>query len=95
MFRNGPFQPHDGFHVFGFIFLLIIVLGLIFLAASLWRGRLGHGHAHPGHHPHDDGHGPGPGPRTPALQILEERFAKGEINADEFKTARDTLLNKP
>lgn len=94
MFRNGPYQTDHGFHVFGFIFLLIIVLGLIFLAASLWRGRNGHGHLHPGHLPHDIGHGPGPGPRSPALQILEERFAKGEINADEFKTARDTLLNK-
>jgi putative membrane protein len=33
---------------------------------------------------------PGPAPRGP-IQILEERFARGEIDEEEFRTRRDAL----
>lgn len=34
---------------------------------------------------------PPPGPSTEALRILEERFARGEIDETEFRARRDAL----
>jgi phage shock protein C len=34
-------------------------------------------------------------PRTPALRIAEERFARGEITADELRNIREDLRKLP
>ena len=62
--------------IFFFLILLVVVVLLV-----RWLG--GHGPGHPGAH-----HVP-PG-RTP-LDILKERFAKGEIDKEEFEERRRVL----
>ena len=43
-----------------------------------------------GHRPADHDSAPGP-PADQALRILDERFARGEIDADEYNQRRDVL----
>mgnify|MGYP002390973205 CR=1 FL=1 len=66
--------------------LAFIVVGIVLLVRGL-SGRHDYGQA---------GYPPGPppagaGPKT-ALQILEERYARGEIDQDEFLRRRQDLL---
>ncbi len=44
----------------------------------------------------DRGHGAGPSARPPddATRILDERFARGEIDADEYTRRRDLLRGR-
>ncbi|MFN2389010.1 MAG: SHOCT domain-containing protein [Actinomycetota bacterium] len=41
-----------------------------------------------------DGHSPTERP-SPALEVLEERFARGEISREEFAERRDVLRSRP
>jgi len=69
---------------FGFIFTLIF-WGLIGWAIfALVRGGMGHGGCCGSHH---SGHG---NEKTP-LDILKERYAKGEINKEEFEAKKKDL----
>lgn len=88
MMRNGFYGPGDG----GGIFLLLFV---IFVAAVVWIVVSSLDHR--GHH-----HGPGcevPGPGRPAhrgpdddpMAILDRRFARGEIDEDEYLRRRKVL----
>lgn len=66
--------------------LALIVVGIVLLVRGL-SGRRDYGQA---------GYSQGPpsagaGPRS-ALQILEERYARGEIDQDEFLRRRQDLL---
>lgn len=80
--------------------LFALVLLVIFLAAIVWAVLIltrSWEHAHR-HHPETfppGGHGPGvaatPAPPSEALRILDERFARGEIDAEEFTKRRDLL----
>lgn len=38
--------------------------------------------------------GPGPASRRDAEAVLAERFARGELDADEYRTRRDVLRNR-
>jgi putative membrane protein len=61
------------------LFVLLVVLIVLFVLAFSRGGR-------PAPPP------PPPGPAIdPALQILRERFARGEISAEEFEQRRKTL----
>jgi len=63
---------------FGWIFMLVF-WGVI----ALWRGGMGHGCcSHHGEHKQ--------GEKTP-LDILKERYAKGEINKEEFESKKKDL----
>lgn len=71
---------HMLFGGFGMILLLVIVVAVIVLLVR-WLG--------PGAHPSAGAHyGP---PAKTALDILKERFARGEIDKDEFEDRRRTL----
>lgn len=57
------------------VFLAVLIVGVVFLIRSL-----------------DDGGRAGSGgSASSALQILEERFARGEIDRDEFEERRKIL----
>ncbi|MEQ8322022.1 MAG: SHOCT domain-containing protein [Rhodospirillales bacterium] len=60
------------------VFIAVAVVVVIFLVR--WLGGIGHNAAH---HTHAAG-------RTP-LDILKERFAKGEIDKEEFEERRRVL----
>lgn len=65
-----------------FLFLLVI-FGAIFF---FMRGACGHAGSHWGKGPwHDPGHS--------ALQILNERFAKGEIQKEEYAEKKAAILS--
>lgn len=82
----GPHMSWPGGGWFGMIsgplFLILVLAGLIALVILLlrWLGGASHGAAwHQG------------APSRTALDILKERYARGEINQDEFEERRRVL----
>ena len=69
--------------------LALIVVGVVLLIRGL-SGR--HDYERTGHP-----QGPPPGGAAPksALQVLEERYARGEIDQEEFLGRRADLTNRP
>jgi len=68
---------------FGFIFMLVFWGLVIWGIIVLIRGGMGHGCCGHGNHKEH-------GEKTP-LDILKERYAKGEINKEEFETKKKDL----
>lgn len=71
---------HDGpffilWGLVGFVISLLVVGLVVWLVVALLRGSEGRGNARP----------------TPALGVLEERYARGEISRDEFLERRAVL----
>lgn len=83
----GPHMMDWGGSWYGMIFgplFMILVLAIVIAVAVLlvrWLGGVGHG-AHPPHHGQPD--------RT-ALDVLKKRFARGEIDKEEFEERRRIL----
>lgn len=79
----GPHMWGDGWHGWFFgpvmmiLFLAVVVVTIVLLVR--WLGGAGHGVAH--HHP----------PQTSPLDILKERFARGEIDKEDFEERRRVL----
>ncbi|HEY7822531.1 MAG TPA: SHOCT domain-containing protein [Acidimicrobiia bacterium] len=65
-----------GFGGFGFLWMALFWIGVILLV--VWVVR----------QPEKMNHGP----HRSALEILEERFARGELDADEFTARRQQLV---
>lgn len=76
-----PFFFWGPFHGFGSLLLLIVILALIF-------GRRRYYWWHPYDHPANWG---GSTSRAQALAILEQRYARGEIQRDEYLQKRQDL----
>ena len=72
-----------GFHPFGSVLMIIVTVFLIMCLVRWFRygGHYGHGRFRHG----------GFGQGTTALDILEERFARGEIDKNEFEEKRKLL----
>lgn len=83
----GPYMMDWGGGWYGMIFgplFMILVLAIVIAVAVLlvrWLGGPGHG-THPPHHGQ---------PERTALDILKERFARGEIDKEEFEERRRIL----
>lgn len=68
-------------------FVLVIIAGALLFSMMRRRAHL--------HHGATSASGPstnGSGSASPALQLLDERLARGEIDAEDYKTRR-TLLS--
>jgi putative membrane protein len=64
--------------IFGFIFMMIIMAAIVVGAVVLLR-RSSHGNA------------PASGSETSALELLNQRYAKGEIKQDEYRAIKKDL----
>ena len=80
---NFGFTPFGGF---GWIFMIIFWCLIIWVIVALARGNFGKGHMC-GHNHSDDTLGKDKSP----LDILKERYAKGEINKKEFEERKKDL----
>lgn len=83
-YMNGGWEGM-GHHGWGFMhgpFSIILVLLFIFLAVAIFR-RVFHGKGMCTH-----------GGASSALDTLSERFAKGEIDEEEFRAKRDVLKSR-
>jgi putative membrane protein len=81
---GGPWGWHAGF-IFGPIMMLLVIVGIVALIVLLLRG-FGYGAYNPYRH---GGYPPSGIPYgRRALDILNERFAKGEIDKAEFEEKR-------
>ena len=91
---GGPGWGWHPFMIFGPIFVLLAIIGIMTIFVWLVRWAT-HGypfHGHGFHHFH--GGCPwcgGPGRPRAALDILDERFARGEIDKAEFEEKRKLL----
>ncbi|MFQ5763669.1 MAG: SHOCT domain-containing protein [Rhodospirillales bacterium] len=70
-----------GHTIFGFLMMLLVIAAVVVLVVLLVRWLGGMGHGLPAH---------GPGGRT-ALDILKERYARGEIDTKEFEERKKAL----
>ncbi|MDO8580337.1 MAG: SHOCT domain-containing protein [Candidatus Omnitrophota bacterium] len=80
---NFGFMPFGGF---GWIFMIVFWGLIIWLVVALIRGSIGRNHQC-GHGHSDDTHGKGNSP----LDILKERYARGEIDKKEFEERKKDL----
>ena len=91
VFGPGPFGGNGPLGAFVILVLFVIFVAALALLVTLFirRSRFAHRFAT----------GPGPGmsprwqssPAFDALRILNERFARGEIDADDYRERRDLL----
>lgn len=67
------------------IFWLVILGLIVWAVVAMIRSNTGHTSGSAGHHL--------PGPRSNGLAILEERYAKGEIDREEYQQKKRDLTS--
>jgi putative membrane protein len=86
--RHGPGMMGDGgwawMMFFGPLVMILFVAAVVVLVAFALRWLAGHG-------PHGAGHALAPPPGRAPLDILKERFARGEIDRAEYEERRRVL----
>ena len=70
--------------IFGPLMMILFVAAVVVLVAFALRWLTGHG-------PHGTGHAPAAPPARTPLDILKERFARGEIDKAEYEERRRVL----
>lgn len=85
-FRDQQSNMMWGRGLFVLLFLILVITAVFLVVAMLSRQR---GHFHP-HATTSGGDSMTPKP-SEALRILDERFARGEIDAEEFTKRRELL----
>lgn len=87
---NDDYPMHDGWGAGAWVMLVVMVLLLVMLAVTVWLLlRSGSGSALvPGPASPSGLSGPA---RSAAEEVLAERFARGELDEDEFRRRRDVL----
>jgi len=77
------FMMRPGMMIIGLIILVLVIVGIVFLIRALVRaGRNGKTPVVP----------PTINPDSKALQILDERLARGEISPEEYRQRKEELL---
>lgn len=89
--RFGQNGMHPGFMVFGLLIAILVVVGIVLLIRALMHtSKKKHGIAD---HVSTTETRPFVSTATSqAVQILDERLARGEINTDEYRRRKDELL---
>ena len=87
MFHHYGWGWGAGWWIFGGLLNVLFWVAIVFLVLRLIRGGRFH-HHHDWHH---DWH---QGSSNPALRVLEERYAKGEISQAEFVERRSVLMGQ-
>lgn len=72
--------------------LLMVALFVALIVAVVRLARHGGGH---GYYARHDGPAGTAGEQNGALKILDERFAKGDINEEEYTRKKELILKKP
>jgi putative membrane protein len=91
IFGSGPFGGNGPLAAFVLLVLFVIVVAALALLITLFIRRSRFAHRFAG------AQGGGlatywhPSPTSDALHILNERFARGEIDAEDFRERRDLL----
>jgi putative membrane protein len=65
--------------------IIMILFWALIIACIIWVVRQVSGGYHHCSHPHGDSH-------SHALDILKERYAKGEINKEEFESKKKDII---
>lgn len=77
------------------IALVLLIVVLIAVLRAYRHGSYPHGGTHPWARWHEQPRADGPDPTRGAVQILNERYARGEIDKAEFEERRGALLAGP
>jgi putative membrane protein len=90
-----PFRdqgPNTGWgrDFFALLILVIVVCAVVWVVSALMRQG---GHVH--HHEISPGANTSSKQSSDALRILDERFARGDIDAEEYTKRRDLLRGSP
>jgi putative membrane protein len=90
---DGSFGPSGPFAALLGLLLFVLVIALLALLVTLVirRSRFAHRFAGTAPVPLRTWHSS----TSDALRILDERFARGEIDAEDYRTRRDLLQDKP
>ncbi|MGC2174015.1 MAG: SHOCT domain-containing protein [Acidimicrobiales bacterium] len=93
VFGPGPFGANGPFAALLALLLFVVVIALVALLITLFirRSRFAHRFAGAAPMPIRTWHSSA----SDALRILDERFARGEIDAEDYRTRRDLLQDKP